>query len=46
MKIILLQLLTHRGNFLSGSQKIYLTPELLLCYNITKIETIKVFMKQ
>ena len=51
MKIIQPQLLSHGGEFLrtvilENLSMFYYTPEFPLCDNITKIETIKVFMKQ
>ena len=51
MKIIQLQLLSHEGDFLrivilENLSMFYYTPEFPRCDNITKIETIKVFVKQ
>ena len=49
MKIFALQLLLHRGYILSmaTAEKLsIIAPEFSLCLNITKIKTIKVFLKQ
>ena len=51
MKIIQLQLLSHKGDFLrtiilENLSMFYYTSEFPRCDNITKIETIKVYVKQ
>ena len=49
MKISPLQLLLHRGDILNmaTAEKLsIIAPEFLLSLNITKIKTIKVFLKQ